>query len=131
MLTPDVEYRPVDPADDKLARLRRKTGLEMNAARKQQERRRRDWLLVSCWNVGQHESWLMWKAYCADPSGGVCVQSTFRDLQESLKNAQPQVKTRKVEYGVPSNTRAGPVYLPRASSFVFSLICFQYAASAS
>ncbi len=48
----------------------------------------RQWVCVSCWHMNEVESDAMWKLYA--PAGkAVCVQSTFRRLDESLRSAVP------------------------------------------
>jgi len=48
----------------------------------------RQWVCVSCWHMNEVESDAMWKLYA--PAGkAVCVQSTYRRLDESLRSAVP------------------------------------------
>lgn len=51
----------------------------------------RQWVCVSCWHMNEVESDAMWKLYA--PAGkAVCVQSTFRRLDESLHSALPDAE---------------------------------------
>jgi hypothetical protein len=52
---------------------------------------RRQWVCVSCWHMNEVESDAMWKLYA--PAGkAVCVQSTFRRLNESLHSVLPEAE---------------------------------------
>ena len=46
----------------------------------------RQWVCVSCWHMNDTESDAMWKLY-GEVGKNVCVQSTFRRLDESLQQA--------------------------------------------
>lgn len=49
----------------------------------------RQWVCVSCWHMNDAESDAMWKLYA--PAGkAVCVQSTFRRLDESLRSVMTE-----------------------------------------
>lgn len=51
----------------------------------------RQWVCVSCWHMNDVESDAMWKLYA--PTGkAVCVQSTFRRLDESLHSVLPDAE---------------------------------------
>ncbi len=55
----------------------------------------RQWVCVSCWHMNEVESDAMWKLYA--PAGkAVCVQSTFRRLDESLHSALPDLESPMV-----------------------------------
>jgi len=108
MLIPDVEHPAISPDDDESDRLVKEIGYGVSVERKANEKAARAWLIVSCWNIEDHESWPMWTAYCTDPSQGVCVQSTFGALQKALivsprgpSDGLPVVKIKEVRYGKP------------------------------
>jgi len=52
---------------------------------------------INCWHLGDDESDAMWKLYCGVHEG-VCIQSTFGSLVESLKNIEEPVYIGKVRY---------------------------------
>lgn len=52
------------------------------------QRWNRQWVCVSCWHMNDVESDAMWKLY-VDIGKAVCVQSTFRRLDESLHSCLP------------------------------------------
>jgi len=47
---------------------------------------RRKYAAISCWHENEHENHQMWQTYLKDPKNGVAIQTTVRDLKESLGN---------------------------------------------
>jgi hypothetical protein len=56
--------------------------IDEGEAMKRYEHERRA-TFVSCWQKSEHESWWMWKQYCAD-NGGFALQTTERKLHHLL-----------------------------------------------
>jgi hypothetical protein len=58
----------------------------------------RNFMLVSCWHINDHESAAMWKMYLKS-NEGIAIQSTFGRLKESFKDYKDQdVHIGKVQY---------------------------------
>jgi hypothetical protein len=54
----------------------------------------RPWVMISCWHMNEYESAAMWKLYCQG-SDGICVQSTYRLLDDALDE---EVNIGQVKY---------------------------------
>ncbi|MFA6308835.1 MAG: hypothetical protein WC677_03710 [Clostridia bacterium] len=68
---------------------------------------------VCCWNINEEESYLMWKTY-SDFNRGIVIKTTFKKLQESLKNNKKDVYIGMVNYQediCSSNTELNPIFL--------------------
>lgn len=52
---------------------------------------------VSCWHSAQGESEALWRLYCPPGSSGVCIRTTFRDLDEAIRTER-EVKFGHVQY---------------------------------
>jgi len=51
---------------------------------------------VSCWQMSDHESWLMWKQYC-QRGGGFAVQTTLKRVS-ALADEKKQIYFKEVTY---------------------------------
>ena len=57
----------------------------------------RDASYVSCWNLGQHESYTMWRAY-APSADSVVIRSTYAKLRDALPDYVHLGRVRYVDY---------------------------------
>jgi len=49
---------------------------------------RRKYVAISCWHENEHENHGMWQTYLKDRTNGVAIQTTVRELKESLGNVK-------------------------------------------
>jgi hypothetical protein len=63
-----------------------------------ESKRIRNFMLVSCWHINDHESAAMWKMYLKSDEG-IAIQSTYKRLRDSFKGYKEQdVYIGKVNY---------------------------------
>ena len=57
----------------------------------------RDWVVVSCWHMSEHESAAMWSLY-SKGQDALCIQTTYRLLAEALGPTVPIGIVQYVDY---------------------------------
>lgn len=78
----------------------------------------RDWTMISCWHMNEHESAGMWKLY-AKTSEAIAIQSTYELLRESLHQSLQIGVITYIDYEkewMPENNTFYP-YMHKRKSF--------------
>jgi hypothetical protein len=57
----------------------------------------RNYTYVNCWHMNEYESEAMWKLYLSS-NEGIAVQSTYKRLADSLKEASQEISIGEVKY---------------------------------
>ena len=79
--------------------------------------RLRDHVAVSCWHINERESAAMWKLY-SKSNEAVCVQSTFKKLNDALRSVAKVGIVRYVDYEtswIPESNPLAPFIYKRSS----------------
>jgi hypothetical protein len=82
--------------------------------------RLRDHVAVSCWHINERESAAMWKLY-SKSNEAVCIQSTFRKLQNAVRAVAQVGKVRYVDYETSWIPESNPL-----APFIYKRLSFEH-----
>lgn len=80
-------------------------------------RQLREWVVISCWHINNHESAGMWNLY-AKSEEAICIQSTYKRLCSCLPEKSRIGLVRYVDYGsewIPESNLLAPFMYKRKS----------------
>jgi hypothetical protein len=82
--------------------------------------RLRDHVAVSCWHVNERESAAMWKLY-SKSNEAVCIQSTFRKLNNAVRTVARVGSVRYVDYETSWIPESNPL-----APFIYKRLSFEH-----
>jgi hypothetical protein len=83
-------------------------------------KRIRQWTLINCWHMNEHESAAMWRLY-AKTNEAICIQSTYERLRQCLDERTYIGEVKYIDY----NTDAIPEY-DSVSAFLHKRKSFEH-----